>query len=112
MAFGSPQDLTGAVISWELENVGRGPGPVLVKAYVHTSGITLKWGDGGEYALAPGETRELQIYPDVPAWQETGYDPTKAEVIGVTFKAHSDAVDPTTATAPVVIRGMRIEPAQ
>jgi hypothetical protein len=105
----TPEDLSGAVITWEVENIGATEGLVLLKAYVHSSGATLKWADGGEVGLGPKQLEQITVMPDVPAWAETGYDPRRVEVFGLSMRADSATVDPN-GSVPILIRGMRIEP--
>jgi hypothetical protein len=84
-AFGSPTDLTGKKITFTLVGAAGKP-DVLVNPYIHTSGSTLKWGDGGQVAISNG-VKLVSVNAKLPAWQEVGYNPATAEVIGLSLKA-------------------------
>jgi hypothetical protein len=98
-AFGKPTDLTGKVITYTVGSTPQKP-QVLTKAYVHSSGSTLKWGDGGEKAIASG-LEEVTVNPELPAWSETGYDPTKAEVVGLSLKANDGPSELTISSVTI-----------
>jgi hypothetical protein len=106
----APQDVSGSVITWEVENTAETEGLVRLRAYVHSSGATLKWADGGEVGLGPKQQEQISVVPDLPAWTETGYDPRRVEVFGLSMRADPATVAPN-GSVPILIRGMRIEPA-
>jgi hypothetical protein len=106
-AFRTPRDLRGAVITFEVENLGA-LGSVRAKAYLRTGGLPLKWADGGEFLVESGLTKLVTVIPRCTAWQEPGYDPTRTMRLGLSLKAVPDPAG-ESGTVPVFVRNVRID---